>query len=83
MNIPIDLSEELTPKTHATVLRLASEFGCDPTLSGGLCWLIELMKHIKDTSYNFPAGKYQTIDTLQRVVSKTAQKQVRIFYNAN
>lgn len=80
MSIPIDLSQHLTAKTCQTVLRLGNEFGVDPELSTGLSWLVEVMKHIKDTSYNFPAGKYNTIAALQHILSAVARRHVEIYY---
>lgn len=77
--IPLDLSADLSPKTHATVLRIAGDFGLDPTNAIEAAWLVELMACIPDRTYNFPTGKYNTIFTLKHIIAQAATKVVRIY----
>lgn len=83
MSIPIDLSQQLSTKTLQCVLRFAEDFGIDAETSTGLAWLVEVMKLVKETSYNFPAGKYTTIDALQRILAEVAARHVGIYYGRN
>ena len=79
----LNLADALTPQTHQAVMRIAYEVGIQPNDIGDcryLAWLIEVLKHIRDTPHNFPNGKFHTIQTLQRVVSETAGEVARIYY---
>lgn len=79
----IDLSEHLTPETHRALIRVAHEVGVDYDDVSDcrcLCWLIEVLKHIKDNRNNFPAGKFHTIRTLEKIASETAGQIARIYY---
>ncbi len=65
------------------VIRIAYEVGIQPDDMGDchyLCWLIEVLKHIKDTNNNFPAGKWATIKTLESLVADAASEVARIYY---
>lgn len=81
MSIPIDLSSHLSTKTTQCILRLGEEFGVDPETGPGLAWLMFVMRSIKDTTYNFPTGKYNTIMAIEGILNDYASRHAAIFYN--
>lgn len=79
----VDLAEQLLDRTHRALARIAYEVGVMPDdLSDVRClaWMVEVLKHIKDTPHNFPSGKWATIKTLERVVANNAEQVARIYY---
>ncbi len=79
----IDLSNHLTDQSHRALMMIAYEVGIQPDDVGDshhLCWLIEVLKHIRDTNKNFPRGKYHTIKVLEQLVGEAAKEVVKIYY---
>jgi len=79
----IALSDNLSARTYRAVARIAYEMGIQPDDLNDcryLCWLTELLKHVKDTPNNFPRGKYSTIKLLNDLTSEAAREVARIYY---
>jgi hypothetical protein len=79
----LNLSDALTDKTYQAIGRIAYECGVQPDDIADtkyLCWVIELLKHVRDTPNNFPRGKWNTIKTLERLVDEAANEVVKLLY---
>lgn len=79
----INLSENLSEQTYHAIRKIAYEFGIQPDDIGDckyLCWVIEILKHVRDTQYNFPKGKWSTIKTLEKLVGESAKEVTKLLY---
>jgi hypothetical protein len=79
----LNLTDVLSPQSHSAAVRIAHEFGINFDDLGDvkyLCWMIEILKHVRDTNRNFPHGKWSTIKALESAVSECAAHCARLFY---
>jgi uncharacterized Zn finger protein len=79
----VDLSIELRPESLSALYKIANEFDFsieEMSEVRTLAWLLELVKHLKDSSRNFPHGKWTMVKTLEQILARSAQKTVQIYY---